>query len=218
MSDPIQQLINGFASFSKQRYQRHEPFVRLIAEGQSPRIALVACSDSRVDPSLTLDCDPGDLFVIRNVAALVPPYQPDKSYHGTSAALEFAVKGLKVDHIIVMGHALCGGINALVEGVDDEPEGFINKWVQLATPALERARAHCPSQSRPELNRCCELESVRLSVDNLSTFPWIRERVEGGKLQLHGWYFDLKAGQLLGLDKNADQFIDLKPTHHQRRP
>jgi len=88
MTDPIQQLINGFASFSEKRYQRHEPFVRLIEEGQSPRIALVACSDSRVDPSLTLDCDPGDLFVIRNVAALIPPYQPDKNDHGTSAALE----------------------------------------------------------------------------------------------------------------------------------
>lgn len=204
--DPIQQLVDGFAAFTRRRYHKDGPFVRLVQQGQSPRIALIACSDSRVDPSLTLDCDPGDLFVVRNVAALVPPYQPDETYHGTSAALEFAVRGLKVDHIIVMGHALCGGINTLIEGAPDEPQSFIGHWVRLADPALQRAKASCGHKDHDGLRRCCELESVRLSTQNLLTFPWIQEQVEKGELQLHGWYFDMVAGQLLGLDRENDRF------------
>jgi len=204
--DPIQQLIDGFAAFTRRRYQAGGAFKRLVTEGQSPRIALVACSDSRVDPSLTLDCDPGDLFVIRNVAALVPPYQPDEAYHGTSAALEFAVTALEVDHVIVMGHALCGGINALVQSGPQDPESFIGRWVGLARPALERAQGSCNHRDQDGLRRCCELESVRMSRDNLMTFPWIRERVKKGELQLHGWYFDLVAGQLLGLDDKGERF------------
>lgn len=203
--DPIQQLIDGFAAFTRRRY-RGGAFKRLVEEGQSPRIALVACSDSRVDPSLTLDCDPGDLFVIRNVAALVPPYQPDEAYHGTSAALEFAVTGLEVDHVIVMGHALCGGINALVRGGPQDPESFIGRWVGLAQPALDRAQTSCDHRDQDGLRRCCELESVRMSRDNLMTFPWVRERVEKGELKVHGWYFDLVAGQLLGLDDKSERF------------
>ncbi|HSH85156.1 MAG TPA: carbonic anhydrase [Guyparkeria sp.] len=208
--DPIQQLIDGFAAFSRRRYGEGGPFKRLITEGQSPRIALVACSDSRVDPSLTLDCDPGDLFVIRNVGALVPPYQPHgASYHGTSAALEYAVTNLKVDHLIVMGHALCGGINTLVRGGPYDPESFIGRWVGLAQPALERAQSNCDHHDQDSLRRCCELESVRLSYENLMTFPWVRDQVEKSELQVHGWYFDLVAGLLLGLDEQSKRFATL---------
>jgi len=205
-TDPIKQLIDGFAAFTNKRYRSDDPFVGLVESGQSPRIVLVACSDSRVDPSLTLDCDPGDLFVIRNVGALVPPYERDSAYHGTSAALEFAVRNLKVEHVVVMGHALCGGINALVEGRTDDHDGFIRRWVSLAEPALGRAKEQCGGNGKPELARCCELESVKLSLDNLLTFPWLRERVEAGNLRMHGWYFDMPNGQLLGYDAEAGQF------------
>lgn len=208
--DPIKQLIDGFAAFTRRSYRAGNPYMRLVKQGQSPRIALVACSDSRVDPSLTLDCDPGDLFVIRNVGALVPPCEPDGAYHGTSAALEFAVCGLKVEHVVVMGHALCGGMQALVQGqADASSNGFIHRWVSLAEPALERARELTADAGAEALASCCEQEAVKLSLDNLVTFPWVRERLADGSLELHGWYFDLPAGQLLGYDQESEAFVRL---------
>lgn len=207
--DPIKQLIDGFAAFTRRSYRAGNPYMRLVKQGQSPRIALVACSDSRVDPSLTLDCDPGDLFVIRNVGALVPPCEPDGAYHGTSAALEFAVCGLKVEHIVVMGHALCGGMQALVQGQADASDGFIHRWVSLAKPALERARELHVDGDDEVLASCCEREAVKLSLGNLVTFPWVRERMADGSLELHGWYFDLPAGQLLGYEHESEAFVRL---------
>jgi carbonic anhydrase len=209
--DPIKQLIDGFAAFTRRSYRAGNPYLRLVKQGQSPRIALVACSDSRVDPSLTLDCDPGDLFVIRNVGALVPPCEPDGAYHGTSAALEFAVCALKVEHIVVMGHALCGGMQALVQGDTGTADGggFIQRWVSLAEPALARAHELHSSGVEEDLASCCEREAVKLSLDNLLTFSWVRESLADGSLELHGWYFDLPAGQLLGYDQEAEGFVRL---------
>ncbi|MEJ2059398.1 MAG: carbonic anhydrase [Gammaproteobacteria bacterium] len=209
--DPIASLIAGFAGLSSRQYRESRKFRQLVERGQSPRIVLVACSDSRVDPSLMLDCNPGDLFVIRNVANLVPPCEESGTYHGTSAALEYAICQLGVEHVIVMGHARCGGIQALIDGPSDTG-GFIGRWVSLAKPALEKTNRQLgPSADPAERAQCCELESIKQSLINLKTFPWIEERLESGRLQLHGWYFDLVEGRLLGHDTADDAFHVLTP-------
>ncbi|TAL00116.1 MAG: carbonic anhydrase [Rhodospirillaceae bacterium] len=171
----------------------------LMTKRQSPQAMMIACSDSRIDPSLKFGADPGDMFMVRNVANLVPPYAPDGAYHGTSAALEFAVLVLEVKNIIVMGHARCGGIDALVKHQEKAATDFVASWMKIAEQALVRAR----DAATPEaLQRACEQETVKVSLENLMTFPWIRARVEAGKLELHGWYFDLETGTLhvLGQD------------------
>ncbi len=194
--DPIDRLLAGFERF-RDRYFKVEPQVyEQLATGQAPKVAVVACCDSRVDPAIVTDCAPGELFTIRNVANLVPPCEPEGTYHGTSAAIEFAVRCLEVEHLVVLGHAQCGGIKALVDGgVDGE---FIDHWVELARPALMRVP---PDLSPDERLRACEQAAVEVSLQNLLTFPWIRERVADGRLQLHGWYFDLAAGELKRLAK-----------------
>ena len=153
---------------------------------------LIACSDSRADPQMIFDARPGELFVARNVANLVPPYGPDSHHHGTSAALEFGVRVLKVEHIVVMGHAMCGGIHALLHGAPDEAGDFVAHWVNIAERAKLRA-LHFPPEKRQDY---CEHELVRLSLENLMTFPWVREPVAAGKLALHGCFFDIRSGIL----------------------
>lgn len=207
-NDPINQLIEGFKHFTGRSYREDGPYLGLVNSGQSPRILLIACSDSRVDPSLTLDCDPGDLFVVRNVGALVPPCEIDSAYHGTSAALEFAVCQLGVEHVVVMGHAQCGGMQALVQG-DSSASTFVHKWVTLAEPAYKRARVLTGQSEGDVLIRCCELEAVKQSLANLRTFPWVRDREEESQLKLHGWYFDMQVGQLLEYDSQKDAYVRL---------
>jgi carbonic anhydrase len=172
---------------------RYESLAKL---GQSPETMVIACSDSRVDPQTVFGAIPGELFVVRNVAGLVPPYTPDTGYHGTSAALEFAVRVLKVARIAVLGHALCGGVLSMVEGAPGVARDFVEPWMRIAEPALQAI----PRQlSRDDRLCACEMAVVRLSLNNLLTFPWIREAVDAGTLRLQGFRFDIRSGLLTTL-------------------
>jgi len=167
-------------------------FERLAHLGQSPRAMVVACSDSRVDPTMIFNVEPGELFILRNVANLVPPYQPDLAFHATSAALEFAVRVLEVTDLIVMGHAMCGGIGVLLRGPPSGAGDFLMPWMRIAEPAKRRVLARASADPQSD----CEQESVKLSLENLLTFPWIADRVAQGQLTLTGSIFDIRSGVL----------------------
>jgi len=193
----MDRLIEGYRRFRAEVWPRERSrFEALAALGQRPRALVIACSDSRVDPQMIFNAAPGELFVIRNVANLVPPCAPDAAYHGTSAALEFAVRVLAVRDIVVVGHALCGGVRALLEGAPPEAGDFVAPWMRIARAARERTLACEPAEARQE---ACEHEVVRLSLANLMTFPWVREAVEAGRLRLHGLHFDIRSGILVAL-------------------
>jgi carbonic anhydrase len=187
-------LLDGYRRFRGEVWPRErERFETLAARGQSPHTMVVCCSDSRADPQMIFGAAPGELFVLRNVANLVPPYAPDGAYHGTSAALEFGVRALGVGQVVVMGHALCGGVRALLEGAPAETPDFVEPWMRIAEPARRIALRCEPGGARQE---CCEHETVRLSVRNLLTFPWIAERVAAGRLRIRGFHFGIRSGAL----------------------
>ena len=199
-----QRLRDGYAAFRSGRLSTEQSRYRDLAErGQAPATMVVGCCDSRVAPEAIFDAGPGELFVVRNVANLVPPYSPDGSYHGVSAALEYAVTVLRVQHIVVLGHARCGGIQAYANNAP--PGDFIGKWISLLAPAAAtvRARAEAPGSYLTQL----ELASLRASLENLQTFPFIRGACERGTLALHGAYFDVASGELSVLDPAADRFV-----------
>jgi carbonic anhydrase len=205
----IQKLIEGFQRFRTHHYERDgASFKQLVSQGQSPKIMVVACSDSRVDPAIVTDCDPGDLFVVRNVANLVPPYEEGGGYHGTSAALEFAVSCLNVQHVIVMGHARCGGIRALLGNIRFEGSTgqFITPWMSIAEEARREVAATHAATDTDARATACERAAMRVSLGNLTSFPFVREAVAAGRLQLHGWYFDLDRGELHGYDPASGNF------------
>jgi carbonic anhydrase len=190
----LDRLIEGYRRFRAEIWPaEHGRYEALSVKGQSPHTLVVSCSDSRVDPATVFGAAPGELFAVRNVAGLVPPYTPDGGRHGTSAALEFGVRVLKVARIVVLGHGQCGGVRAMVEGAPPEAADFVAPWMAVAASALDHPPAHA---SHAELLSHCELEVVRLSVANLLTFPWIAEAVEAGKLTLHGMQFDIHTGVL----------------------
>jgi len=189
-----------FAGYRRFRHD-HWPHARdqyegLAAEGQRPHTLVIACSDSRADPALIFDAAPGQLFVVRNVANLVPPYEPDGHLHGVSAALEFGVKVLKVERIVVMGHAYCGGVNAMLNGAPEDCQDFVAPWVAQAAPVV---RLICESFPGEEAERLAEETVVRLSIENLRTFPWIAEREAAGRLTLTGLHFGIADGVLRAL-------------------
>ncbi|MGO9817494.1 MAG: carbonic anhydrase [Acidocella sp.] len=190
-------LLEGYERFRKGYWQEHEELYSTLArDGQSPPAMVIACADSRVAPEAIFDCAPGEIFVVRNVSALVPPYAPDASTHGTSAALEFAVTALEVRSIVVMGHSRCGGIRALMQP-DGSHGDFLESWMEIAKSARQRV---CDSPDMPEDfdARCyaCEHEAIRVSLANLLTFPWIAKRVRDGRLTLAGMHFDVETGTL----------------------
>ena len=179
-------LIAGYRRFRAEHMaSRACRFEELSRLGQKPRALIIACSDSRTDPQMVFNAAPGELFVVRNVANLVPPYGPDDEPHGVSSAIEFAVRSLRVSEIVVMGHAMCGGIKALLDGAPAEVSDFVGQWVRIAEPAPAQAMA-VPAEQRHDF---CEHESVRLSLQNLMTFPWIKSPVDAGELRLHGMLF-----------------------------
>lgn len=209
MSSPLQ-LIEGFKRFREHSLAGDDTqFHNLVQLGQTPSTLVVACCDSRVDPALILDCAPGDLFVIRNVANLVPPAENQGHYHGTSAALEFGVRNLGVQHIIVLGHAQCGGIHALLEGGVSKDESFIAEWMGIADAAKQHVELEHALADSKMRHRACEQQAILVSLNNLMTFSWIRECVEQGQLTLHGWYFDIEHGELLGYNPANSQFETL---------
>ncbi len=185
-------LIDGYRRFRADVWPGERARYEALAHwGQSPETMVIACSDSRVDPQTVFGAAPGELFVVRNVAALVPPYSPDPGYHGTSAALEFGVKVLKVARLVVLGHGQCGGIKAMAYGPPPQARDFIASWVAIGKPALTAAG----EAQRGRLERI-EAEVVRLSLANLMTFPWIAEAVAAGRLVLQGYWFDVHTGVL----------------------
>ncbi len=181
----------------------------LLLDGQEPKAMVIACSDSRVDPAIVLDAEPGELFVVRNVGNLVPPYEPDGQRHGVSAALEYAVRILRVPDIIVMGHARCGGFCGMLERPGKAEYAFLDAWMETAAAAIRMADADVPGAGLDARLEACAMWGIRLSLDNLLGFPWIRAGVEQQTLRLHGVYFDLLHEALLRFDPAARAFVRL---------
>ena len=205
----LSDMIGGYRRFRVTDWHNEHQRWAELAEGQSPKVMVLACSDSRVEPAVIFDASPGEMFVVRNVAALAPPFETTPGHHGVSAALEFAVTQLEVEEIVVMGHGLCGGCAAALTGqFDDAASGqgqFIAGWVSLLDGARQAVRA-----THPELNAGAfvemELQAVRVSLANLRTFPWIAEREAAGKLSLHGCHFSIADGRLYMLDEAEEVF------------
>ncbi|MDD4978012.1 MAG: carbonic anhydrase [Gallionella sp.] len=204
-------LIEGFARFRGNHFSAEDVMYRnLVEQGQTPKVLIVGCCDSRVDPALIFDCAPGDLFVIRNVANLVPPVEGRAGHHGTTAALEYGVRNLCVEHIVVLGHAQCGGIATLMKTAGNtDSESFIDDWMKLAEAARVSVARDLASASDAQRQHECEKRAILVSLQNLRTFPWITERVAAGSLTLHGWYFDIEQGQLLGYEEENSRFVQL---------
>ncbi|MGN3973217.1 carbonic anhydrase [Tsuneonella sp. SYSU-LHT278] len=204
------QLLEGYRRFREGTFNvQKERFDRLANEGQSPKLMIIACSDSRVDPAQIFDVDPGEIFVVRNVAALVPPFETTPGQHGVSAALEFAVQFLKVKQIVVMGHGRCGGCKASLtrsmHGEEPGRGGFIADWIKLLDDARDEVAAKFGIDGR-EAERAMEMAAVKVSLANLRTFPCVSEREAAGKLRLRGAFFAILDGVLHVLDEDSGEF------------
>jgi carbonic anhydrase len=209
-----ERLTQGYRAFLDDRFARERQRYEQLAEGQAPQIMVISCCDSRVSPEVIFDASPGELFVVRNVANLVPPYETGGEYHGTSAALEFAVQALKVRHIVVLGHARCGGIRAFAAPSEEplSPGDFIGRWMNLVTPAAERIGP--PDGDLTDYLTRLELAAIENSLKNLMTFPCVRILTERGRLQLHGAYFGIANGVLMVRNPETGAFepaTDLMP-------
>lgn len=202
-------MIAGYRRFRQHGWAEQRQRWSDLAEGQHPGVMVIACSDSRVDPAIVFDARPGEMFVVRNVGALVPPFAPDNNYHGVSSALEFGVAQLEVSDLVVMGHGFCGGCSAALTGQFDQAGSgqghFIHHWVEMLAAARDKVRAAHPVLDRPAFE-AMELEGVRVSLANLRTFPWIAERERAGALRLHGTFFAVADGVLRVLDEASDTF------------
>jgi len=208
----MDRLVEGFRRFRATYFEDNRALFESLAQiGQQPKVLLIGCSDSRIDPNLIFGAQPGDMFVLRNVANLVPPFETMGTYHGTSAAIEFAVRKLDVEHIVVLGHGGCGGVRVLVEEGAADGTDFLRPWMQIARAARERCLTRIETEGLDVLaaRRICEKETVAISLDNLKTFPWVRERVEAGRLHLHGMWFDIERGELHHFDNTAGAFVPL---------
>ncbi len=204
----MERLIEGFKRFRADYFEANRArFERLAGRPQHPRYAVVTCCDSRIDTTRVFDALPGEVFLIRNIANLVPPYEPDQHHHSTSAAIEYAVRILKVGQFVVLGHAGCGGIQTLLEP-PSPPNDFINLWLEMAASARDRTLSE-NGLSREERQRYCELEALKSSVANLLTFPWLKARIEDRSLQVDALYLDLERGGLLIYDRQTDAFADV---------
>jgi carbonic anhydrase len=205
----MKQLIEGYRRFREKSWGRERERWAELAEGQSPQVMILACADSRSDPAQIFDARPGEMFVVRNIAALAPPYETSPGFHGVSSALEFAVTQLNVGEILVMGHGMCGGCAAALTGqFDDVPPGeghFIGDWVRMLASARDEVRARHEQLDRPAFLDM-EHEAVKVSLSNLRTFPWIAEREKDGRLKLHGGHFSIAEGRLYILDEAEGTF------------
>jgi carbonic anhydrase len=201
-------LISGYQTFTSQRLPTEQSRFRELSErGQSPEVMVIGCCDSRVSPEVIFDASPGELFVVRNIANLVPVYQPDGGAHGVSAALEYAVQVLKVKHIVVLGHAQCGGIRAFVDNAAPlSPGDFIGRWMSMFIKPGEKVeiRSH---ETMTDFATRIEKAAVMRSLENLLTFPFVKSAIIRGELQLHGAYFGVAVGSLSVLDQVAKEFV-----------
>lgn len=198
------ELIAGYRAFRSGDYQNQKDlYEELGTKGQKPKVLLIGCIDSRVDPSDIFNAYPGQMFVARNVANLVPPPDANESFHGTTAAIEFAVEVVGVQMIVVMGHESCGGIQGCIAGLGHDPDGgYVNKWVSQINHVHDRLKARGLSEQQMQLEM--ELETVRQSLENLMKFDFIREKVEAGKLSLQGAYFSIIQAKLMFADENLN--------------
>jgi carbonic anhydrase len=218
-------LFDGIKNFQQRAYEQDSASMKsLVEDGQRPKILLIACSDSRVDPAILTNAEPGDLFVIRNVANLVPAYDIESKYDGARAAIEYAVRDLEVEHIVILGHARCGGINALLKTLSGQKiqRDFIGDWVSLAMDGCMHYAIEQIAKSDNELGESVsevnldnlrehqhlvERAAIRGSLDNLRTYPWIKQRIDTEILNLHGWWFDLESGDLWATDAENTVFL-----------
>ncbi len=202
------ELLGGYRNFKAGRYSdESERYHKLAEQGQTPASMIIACCDSRAAPETVFDAAPGEIFVVRNVANIVPPYQPDGEHHSTSAALEFAVQVLKVRNIVVMGHGRCGGIKAALDPAEEplSPGDFIGRWMELLAPAAEAISTN-EWLTSGERQTALERISIRYSVENLRTFPCVKILEDKGRLDLHGAWFDISSGELWLLDPETREF------------
>jgi carbonic anhydrase len=201
-------LIEGYRTFRSGRLPHEQDRYRELAEsGQSPHVMVIGCCDSRVSPEVIFDARPGELFVVRNVANIVPPYAPDGHAHGVSAALEFGVAALNVKHIVVLGHAHCGGVRAYADDAAPlSPGDFIGNWMRLMAPAVEKVGSR-DALPRADYFMRLEQANVANSLDNLMTFPRLRKLIERGRVAIHGAYFAVATGELLVRDEQSGEFV-----------
>ncbi len=212
----MEKLLAGYRRFRASGWPgQRRLFESLASDGQRPQALVVGCVDSRVDPGVIFDAAPGQMLTVRNVANLVPPYAPDVAYHGTSAALEFGVRVLGVSHLVVLGHGLCGGVRALLEGAPENARDFVGPWMSMAESARVRAM-RCAAQS--ERQQLAEQEVIKISLANLMTFPWIAESVAAGTLALHGTWFCIGTGTLAILQPDGSFVPTLPDGEPDRAP
>ena len=216
MNKALAKLMVGFRRFREKYFLERDDvgssiYQKLAASGQTPKTLLIGCSDSRVDPAILTGASPGEIFVVRNVANLVPPCEHSAhGFHGTSSAIEFAVMNLKVENIVILGHRQCGGIRALVNGATENPESFIGRWMSIAEKARQKVMHDYPNGDEETLWRHAEMEAIKVSLENLRSFPFVREAIRAKNLNLIGVYFDLEQGQLWEYEDVSGQFIQLK--------
>jgi carbonic anhydrase len=202
MQKSLKRMLKGYQAFRNKYAHGNRSIMRLLSlYGQQPQIMVIACCDSRVDPGLILQCDPGDLFVVRNIANIVPPYENDNAHHGTSAALEFGIKFLEVEHLILLGHSQCGGMQALLDKKTSTENDFITNWVSIIDTE---------NISPENVDDCAKL-ALHQSHQNCLSFPWIAEKVSLKKLVIHQWFFDIKTGEIY-------TYSDLEKTYKQLEP
>ncbi len=200
MEKSLKQIIHGYHKFRRKYATGDNSIMEHLAyHGQKPEIMVIACCDSRVDPALILQCEPGELFIVRNVANIVPPYEKDEKYHGTSAALEFGICFLNVKHLIILGHSQCGGIEALLNSSELAQNDFIGRWVSIINVDLDRVK------DADELGK----QSLTHSYQNCLTFPWIKDRIKQKKLSIHLWNFDIKTGEIAAYSDKDNQYHPL---------
>lgn len=200
MGRNLKSLIGGYKSFRNKYALANQSHLNILSAGQKPQVMFITCCDSRVDPGFMLGCEPGDLFVVRNVANLVPPYELDDKHHGTSAALEFGIRFLGIKDLIILGHSNCGGIHALLSKKTKSHNDFIYNWVSMVEPG----------EFGPNDVDACARHSLKQSYENCLTFPWIEGRMLTDDLRIHLWFFDIKSGQILTYDHEKDEFDPLK--------
>lgn len=207
MIDIPTQLLAGYQAFRRDRYPAHASLYSDLSESQSPRIMIIACADSRVDPAAIFSAGPGELFVVRNVANLVPPCESGDGYHGTSAALEFAVAVLGVEHIVIVGHARCGGIAACLEAAQSRFVGqFIGPWVGIASAARDAVLSRHENADAETRQRELEFESIGHSIARLKDYPFVAEAINGRGMKIHGAWFSIADGKLFWLDRESNTF------------
>ncbi len=205
-------MLLGFRKFRERYFKNDDSLYNQLAEaGQSPKTLMIACSDSRVDPAIIFSASPGEFFVVRNVANLVPPFEEAGGFHGVSAAIEFAVVNLQVENIVIVGHRQCGGIRSLFQPAIVMQNSFVHQWMKIANDAKLRVLQKNNHSDIETLCRDCEKESIITSLGNLKTFPFVCEAIKTRNMQLIGAYFDIESGELWSYDEEKNLFLEVTP-------